>query len=165
MRRARLLLSLALLAACTPAPTRDPAVVQDVLDYVARIEQWEHVEALALRAIRDVRQNQFVDDDYVIATLGAVMDDVELHLEQVDVYQPRTPAVRAIHEHYAKAWHDLHDAFASIIGSMERKDYLALSKGTEEMQRARGELVVVAAQLSGLMEETGLRNASGRTTG
>src|SRR5437763_163309 len=99
--------------ACTSPPARDPAVVEDVLDYVAKIKKWEPVEAKTLKAIRDVRESQFVDDEYVVATLGGVMDDMQLHLAEIDRYQPRTPAVVEVHERYRKAWNDLHDAFSA----------------------------------------------------
>jgi hypothetical protein len=157
---ARVLLStlLLVLAACTRPPARDPAVVEDVVAYVDKIKQWEPVEAEVLKAIHDVRRSQYVDDDYVISTLGATMDDVELHLEDVDRFRPRTTAVAQVHERYTKAWHDLHDSFTAIIAAMERKDYTALSDGTEGMQRARDELVTVAAALSLLMKDTGLKS-------
>ena len=148
--------------ACSSAPARDPAVVQDVLEYVARIKKWEPVEAQVLKAIGDVRRSQYVDDDYVVATLGGVMDDVQLHLAEIDGYKPRTPPVIEVHDRYRRAWHDLHDSFQSIIGSMERKDYLALSRGTESMARSRDELITVAAALSLLLKDSGLADSEGR---
>ncbi|MBI3769121.1 MAG: hypothetical protein HY271_11610 [Deltaproteobacteria bacterium] len=156
---ARILLSMLLLvlAACARPPARDPAVVADVVAYVDKIKKWEPVEAEVLKAIHDVRRSQYVDDDYVISTLGAAMDDVELHLEDVERFRPRTAPVAQVHERYTKAWHDLHDSFTAIIAAMERKDYTALAHGTEEMQRARDELVTVAAALSLLMKDTGLK--------
>jgi hypothetical protein len=157
----RLLVALlVLLSACTRAPAHDPFVVQDVLDYVDHIKKWEPVEIAALKAIREVRADQFVHDDYVIATLGGVMDDVELHLAEIDAYQPRTAQVREVHERYRKAWHDLHDAFALIIDTMERKDYIHLATGTEAMRRSRGELITVAAALNLLLKDTGLKEGS-----
>jgi hypothetical protein len=152
-----LTLALAFAAACTSTPARDPAVVQETLEYVRKIQEWERVETEALRAIREVQRSQFVDDDYVIATLGGVMDDIELHLAEIDAYQPRTPPVAEVHERYRTAWHDLHDAFAQVIDTMERKDYIALSKGTEAMRRSRSELITVAAALNLLLKETGLK--------
>ena len=146
-------------ATCTRAPTKDPAVVADVVDYVAKIKKWEPVEAEVLKAMRDVRRSQFVDDDYVISTLGGTMADVDLHLEEVDRFHPRTAPVGRVHERYAKAWHDLHDSFAAIIAAMERKDYVALASGTQAMGHARDELVTVAAALSLLMKDTGLKSA------
>jgi len=144
---------------CTRAPARDPAVVQDTLDYVGKIKDWEPVEAEVLRAIRDVERSQYVDDDYVVATLGSVMGDVELHLEEVGRYRPRTAAVIEVHERYRTAWRDLHASFQSIIQAMEHKDYLALSRGTESMKRSRAELIAVAAALNLLLKETGLKEA------
>src|SRR5512140_237339 len=140
-------------AACARAPARDPAVVEDVVAYVDKIKKWEPVETEVLRAIHDVRRSQYVDDDYVVSTLGSTMGDVELHLEEIDRFRPRTPQVAQVHERYTKAWHALHDSFAAIISAMQRKDYLALAHGTEEMGRARDELVTVAAALSLLMKD------------
>jgi hypothetical protein len=157
-------LILALLLGCTSAPVRDPAVVQDALEYVAKITEWAPIEATALTAIRDVRRSQFVDDDYVIATLGNVIDDIELHLAEIDAYQPRTRPVLEVHERYRRTWHDLHDAFAHIIESMERKDYVALAQGTDAMGRARAELVTVAAALNLLLRETGIKEERGSAT-
>jgi hypothetical protein len=145
------------LAACTQAPARDPAVVEDVLNYIAKIKKWEPVEVEALKAIKDVRQSQFVDDEYVAATLGAVMDDLQLHLAEINQYQPRTPPVSEVHQRYRQAWQDIHAAFTSVITSMERKDYMALSKGTEALRTSRQELLLVAAALDLLMEESGLK--------
>lgn len=144
-------------SACTHDRTRDPAVTQDVLEYVAKIRKWEPVEVEVLHAMRDVKRSQYVDDDYVISTLGGVMDDVELHLEEVARYQPRTAPVKDVHERYRTAWRDLHDSFADVIGAMERKDYLELSKGTEAMARSRDELITVAAALNLLLKQAGLK--------
>jgi hypothetical protein len=146
-----------LAAACTRVPANDPAVVQDVLAYVSQIKRWEAVEAEVLKAIADVRRSQYVDDDYVIATLGTVMDDIEIHLEAIADYRPQTPRVMEVHDRYRHAWQNLHDAFAEVIRSMERKDYVALSRGTEAMKRSRSELITVAAALSLLLKEAGLK--------
>ena len=148
---------LAVVAGCTQAPARDPAVTQDVLTYVDKIKKWEPVEIEVLRAIRDVRQSQYVDDDYVVSTLGDVMDDVDLHLEEIDRFRPRTPGVAAVHERYRTAWRDLHDSFTTIIHAMERKDYMELSRGTDAMARARDELITVAAALNLLLKDSGLK--------
>jgi len=158
MLRVAVVALLLVAAGCTRAPAKDPAVVEDVVDYVAKIKKWEPVEIEVLRAIRDVRRSQFVDDDYVVSTLGATMSDVDLHLEEIDRFHPRTPQVEQIHERYAKAWHDLHDAFAAIIASMERKDYVALASGTQAMGKARQDLVTTAAALSILMKDAGLKS-------
>jgi len=132
-------------------------VVDDVVAYVAKIKKWEPVEAEVLKAINDVRRSQYVDDDYVISTLGGTMDDVELHLEEIGRFHPRTPQVTDVHERYVKAWRDLHDAFAAVIAAMQRKDYVALADGTKSMGTARDELVTVAAALNLLMKDTGLK--------
>ncbi len=152
-----LTVALMIAGGCASTPTRDPAVVQDALEYVAKIQQWERVEIEALTAMRQVQRSQFVDDDYVIATLGNVMDDVELHLAAIEAYHPRTRPVLDVHERYHAAWQDLYDAFALVIKTMERKDYISLAKGTEAMKRSRSDLVTVAAALSLLLKETGLR--------
>ena len=158
----RLFAVLLLLAvACTRPPARDPVVVEDVLQYVAKIKKWEPVEQETLKAIHDVRQNQFVDDEYVVATLGAVMDDMQLHLAEIDRYRPMTPTVTEVHDRYRHAWQDLHDAFSTVIESMQRKDYLQLSKGTEALRTSRQELLLVAAALSILMEDSGLKEPDG----
>jgi hypothetical protein len=138
--------------------------VQDTLDYVGRIQRWGPIESKTLRAIREVQRSLFVDDDYVIITLGAVMDDVELHQAEIDAYEPRTPPVIEVHDRYRAAWRHLHDAFAQVIDTMERerKDYVALSKGTEAMRRSRSELITVAAALNLLLKETGLKETTNR---
>lgn len=141
---------------CTQAPARDPAVVQDLLTYIEKIQKWEPVEVKVLNAISDVRRSHYADDDYVVATLGGIMDEVELHLEEIRRYQPRTAPVIEVHERYRTAWSDLHESFTTIIGAMQEKDYMRLSHGTEAMGRSRGELVTVAAALSRLLAETGI---------
>lgn len=160
MHRALALLMLLALA-CTSTPARDPAVVQDVLDYVAKIKKWEPVEAKTLKAIRDVRESQFVDDEYVVATLGGVMDDMQIHLAEIEHYQPRTAPVAEVHERYRRAWQDLHDAFSAVIEAMQRKDYVALSKGTDSLRTSRQELLLVAAALDILLEDSGLKDQDG----
>jgi hypothetical protein len=165
MRRACLALLLAFalpLAACTSPPARDPAVVEDVLEYIAKIKKWEPVEAKTLKAIKEVRESQFVDDEYVVATLGGVMDDMQLHLAEIDRYKPRTAQVTEVHDRYRRAWSDLHDAFTAVIDAMERKDYLALSKGTESLRTSRQELLLVAAAIDILMEDSGLKDGDDR---
>jgi hypothetical protein len=157
----RLLVAVLLLAtgACTQASPRDPAVTQDVLTYVAKIKKWEPIEAQVLKTIRDLRRSQYVDDDYVVATVGGIMDDVELHLEEIARYQPRTAPVIEVHDRYRAAWRSLHDSFAAIMKAMERKDYVELSRGTEAMARSRDELVTVAAALNLLLKESGLKES------
>lgn len=153
-----LVLTFLVLAACTSRPARDPAVVEDVLQYVTKIKKWEPVEAETLKAIKDVRANQFVDDEYVVATLGAVMDDMQLHLTEIERYQPRTAPVSEVHSQYRKAWSDLHDSFTTVIEAMQRKDYVALSKGTESLRTSRQELLLVAAAIDILLEDSGLKD-------
>jgi len=160
MRRVLLAVLIGLVA-CTSPPTRDPAVVEDVLAYVAKIKKWEPIELETLKAIKDVRESQYVDDEYVVATLGAVMDDMQLHLAEIDRYQPHTAPVSEVHTRYRKAWKDMHDSFASVITSMERKDYVALSKGTEGLRASREELLLVAAAISILLEDSGLKDRDG----
>jgi hypothetical protein len=160
MRRV-ILLSIVVLISCTSPPARDPAVVEDVLQYVAKIKKWEPVEIETLNAIKDVRESQFVDDEYVVATLGGVMDDMQLHLAEIDRYQPRTTPVTEVHERYRKAWNDIHDSFSAVITAMERKDYVALSKGTEGLRTSRQELLLVAAAIDILLEDSGLKDPAG----
>jgi hypothetical protein len=160
MRRVVALVTILALS-CSNPPARDPAVVEDVLQYVTKIKKWESVEAEALKAIKDVRESQFVDDEYVVATLGGVMDDVQLHLAEIARYQPMTPAVTEVHDRYRRAWQDLHDAVTAVIDAMERKDYLALSKGAEGLRTSRQELLLVAAALSILLEDSGLKESQG----
>jgi hypothetical protein len=148
--------------ACTQASPRDVAVTQDVVTYVAKIKKWEPIETEVLKTIRDLRRSQYVDDDYIIATVAGVMDDVELHLEEIARYQPRTAPVAKVHDRYRAAWRDLHDSFATILKAMERKDYIALSRGTEAMVRSRDELVTVAAALNLLLKESGLKQDEDR---
>ena len=112
-------------------------------------------------AIKDVRESQFVDDEYVVATLGGVMDDMQLHLAEIERYQPMTPAVTKVHDRYRQAWRDLHDSFNAVITAMERKDYVALSKGTESLRTSRQELLLVAAAIDILMEDSGLKKTDG----
>lgn len=153
--------AMAVLLACTSPPARDPAVVEDVLQYIAKIKKWEPVESETLKAIKDVRESQFVDDEYVVATLGGVMDDMQLHLAEIERYQPMTPAVTKVHERYRQAWRDLHDSFNAVITAMERKDYVALSKGSESLRTSRQELLLVAAAIDILMEDSGLKKSDG----
>ena len=44
---------------------------------------------------------------------------------------------------------------------MEKKDYVALSKGTEGLRTSRQELLLVAAALSILLEDSGLKEPEG----
>ena len=57
-----------------------------------------------------------------------------------------------------EAWQDLHDAFSNVIESMQRKDYVQLAKGTEALRTSREELLMVAAALSILLEDSGLKD-------
>lgn len=158
MRRLLVLLLLCAVWSCTSPPAHDPAVVEDVLRYIAKIKKWEKVETEALQAIGDVKRSQYVDDEYVVATLSGAMDDIQLHLAEIAQYQPSTPAVTEVHGRYRKAWQDLHDAFTAVIDAMQRKDYVALAKGTDELKTSREELLMVAAALSILMEDSGLKS-------
>ena len=104
MRRAVAVVLLVFSAfACTSPPTRDPAVVEDVLQYIAKIKKWEPIEAKAITAIKDVQRSQYVDDEYVVATLGAVMDDMQIHLTEIGAYRPMTKPVTEVHDGHVQA--------------------------------------------------------------
>jgi hypothetical protein len=109
-------------------------------------------------AIAKVREDQFVHDDLVISTLRPIVSVSQEYIQQLENHHPRTPPLRNVHLEYIEAWRAHYLAFASMIDSVEKKDYIQLAKANNDLLEAQSSVADALADLARLMREAGLRS-------
>lgn len=147
-----------LLSAC-PRPEGTSAK-EDLTQYIDKARLWAATEAQINNAIVKVREDQFVHDDLIIDTLRPVVGVSQEYVQQLENYQPRTPPLRNVHLEYIEAWRAHYLAFASIIDSVEKKDYIQLATSNNDLLEAQRSVSDALADLARLMREAGLRSDS-----
>ncbi|MSQ46951.1 MAG: hypothetical protein EXR78_00960 [Deltaproteobacteria bacterium] len=110
-------------------------------------------------AIAKVREDQFVHDDLILATLRPVVSVSQKYVQQLENHHPRTPPLRNVHLEYIEAWRAHYLAFASMIDSVEKKDYIQLAKASDDLLEAQRSVADALTDLARLMQEAGLRPA------
>ncbi len=146
--------SLALsLASCVPHRGSSQEVATDLHNYTVEMRKWEEKEKDIFKAIDDVEESQYVDDEFVLRTLKSALPPLDEHVREVGAYRPATAELGTLHEHYRKGWEDLRVALDAMIAAESKKDYLALAKGKSQMKAARGVLLKSFASMDALMEE------------
>jgi hypothetical protein len=151
-------LSFFLLSAC-PRPEGISAK-EDLTQYIDKARLWAATEAQINNAIATVREDQFVHDDVITGTLRPVVGVSQEYVQQLENYQPRTPPLRNVHLEYIEAWRAHYLALASIIDSVEKKDYIQLAKSNNDLLEAQRSVSDALADLARLMREAGLRSDS-----
>jgi len=153
-----LYLSLCLLAAC-PRP-EGTSTKEDLTQYIDKARLWAPTETQIINAIAKVREDQFVHDDMVIDTLRPIVGVSQEYVQQLENYHPRTPPLRNVHLEYIEAWRAHYFAIASIVTSMEKKDYIQLAQANNDLLEAQRSVSAALADLARLMREAGLRTGS-----
>jgi hypothetical protein len=142
-----------LVASCMRRSGTSHEVATDLNNYSVEMLKWEPKEQAIFKAIDDVEESQYTDDDFVLRTFKSVLPNVDEHIREVAAYRPTTAELSQLHEHYRKGWEDLRAALEGMIAAETRKDYLALSKGKAQMVAARGLLLRAFTRMDALMEE------------
>ena len=153
-----LTLCLLLLSAC-PRPEGTSAKA-DLTQYLDKARLWAAAEAQINNAIAKVRADQFVHDDVVIGTLRPIVGVSQEYVQQLENYHPQTPPLRNVHLEYVEAWRAHYLAIASIVDSVEKKDYIQLSQANNDLLEAQRSVSDTLADLARLMREAGLRVGS-----
>jgi len=138
-------------------PTKQVSAKDDLTQYTDKARLWAATEGQINNAIARIRADQFVHDDLVIETLKPVMGVAQEYVQQLENYQPQTPPLRNVHLEYVEAWRAHYLAMASIIDSVEKKDYIQLSKANTDLLEAQRSVSDALADLARLMREAGLR--------
>ena len=151
-------LCLFFLSAC-PRPEGTSAK-EDLTQYIDKARLWAATESQINNAVAKVREDQFVHDDLIIETIRPVVGVSQEYVQQLESYQPQTPPLRNVHLEYIEAWRAHYLALASIIDSVEKKDYIQLSKANNDLLEAQRSVSDALADLARLMREAGLRSES-----
>ena len=151
-------LCLFLLSAC-PRPEGTSAKA-DLTQYIDKARLWAATESQINTAVAKVREDQFVHDDLVVDTLRPVVGVSQEYVQQLENYQPQTPPLRNVHLEYVEAWRAHYLALATIIDSVEKKDYIQLAKANNDLLEAQRSVSDALADLARLMREAGLRSDS-----
>lgn len=149
-------LSLCLLsAACAPESEVD-VVQNDLTTYLDKASIWAATEAEINNAISAVRRDQFVNDEYVLETLRPAIGTAREYVAELENYTPETEPVVSVHLGYIEAWRAHEFALSSIVDSVERKDYLQLSRSNNELLEAQRSVSDVLAAIAMLLREAGI---------
>jgi hypothetical protein len=135
----------------------EEALKQDLQRYLEEAQGWASTEARINGPIDNVQSSHFVNDQFVISTLSPVVSLVQDYVGRLENYQPQTPTLQTVHQHYVGAWRFHHLACTTIVEAMEKKDYILLAQGTKGLREARSTLLDVLDGLSQLLVESGLR--------
>jgi len=142
-------------AAC--APESEVNVVQnDLATYMDKARIWAATEAEINNAISAVRRDQFVNDEYVLETLRPAIGTAREYVAKLEDYTPETEPVVSVHLGYIEAWRSHEFALSSIVDSVERKDYIQLSRSNDELLEAQRSVSDVLAALALLLREAGI---------
>lgn len=133
---------------------------EDLTQYIDRARLWAASESQINNAVAKVREDQFVHDELIIETIRPVVGVSQEYVQQLENYQPQTPPLRNVHLEYIEAWRAHYLALASIVDSVEKKDYIQLSKANSDLLEAQRSVSDALADLARLMREAGLRSDS-----
>lgn len=150
-----LCLILSLQASCR---SRTVNVKEDLLQYLEKARSWAVVEGQINRAIASVRIDQFVHDDFVKQMLKPAIDIAREHVQQLEQYQPKSPPLINVHQEYIEAWRAHHVALATIIDSVDKKDYIQLAKANNDLIQAQRSVSDALADLARLSREAGIQS-------
>ncbi len=138
---------------CTHEDASPRVVATDLKEYMSALQKWEPQEKVVFRALSDVEQSQYVDDDFVARTLKAALPDVEHYLREISEYRPKTRELSEVHEGYRRGWEDLRGSLDAMISAVEIKDYVALAKAKSQLQAARARLLHAFRILDALLQD------------
>ena len=143
------------LFSCSP---RESDVKGDLTQYMNKARLWAAAEAQINTAIFKVRQDQFVHDDFISETLKPVIGVAQQYVQQLENYQPRTPALYNVHQEYIEAWRAHYFAMAALVDAVEKKDYIQLAKANNDLLEAQRGVSDALADLARLLREAGMQS-------
>jgi len=149
------ILSLSALFSCS---SKESNVKEDLTKYMDQARLWATAETQINNAISSVRRDQFVHDDFVIATLKPAIGVTQQYVQQLETYQPRTPPLYNVHQEYIEAWRAHYSAMAALVDAAEKKDYIQLAKANTDLVEAQRSVADALADLARLLREAGLRS-------
>jgi len=153
-RVACLFLLLFIQFACRPKTAN---VRDDLLQYIDKARLWETTEAQISKAITSVRQDQFVHDDFINATIKPVIGVSQNYVQELERYQPHSPPLVNVHQEYIEAWRAHYLALAAMVDAVEKKDYIRLAKANTDLLEAQRSVSDARADLARLFREAGLQ--------
>jgi hypothetical protein len=159
-RKTRLLLYLCLYfvlslqLACRPKTVN---VKDDLLQYIDKARLWAATEGQINNAIASVRRDQFVHDDFVSETLKPAVGIARDYVQQLEQYHPKAPPLMNVHQEYIEAWRAHYFAMATIVDSVEKKDYIQLAKANNDLLEAQRSVSDALADLARLLREAGIQ--------
>ena len=148
------ILGISLLWGCS---SKESKVKEDLTKYIDQARLWAAVEAQVNNAIASVRRDQFVHDDFVVETLKPVIGVTRDYVQQLENYQPHTPALYNVHQEYIEAWRAHSFAMDELVDAVEKKDYVQLAKANNDLLEAQRSVSDALADLARLLREAGLR--------
>jgi hypothetical protein len=60
--------------------------------------------------------------------------------------------VQQLQQKYLQGWKDLESSMGDVVGSLQRKDYVALAKAKNQLETAQAEVFTSYAMLDDLLE-------------
>lgn len=127
-------------------PTRS-GVQADLGAYIAKLGQWQPVEAASSSAIARILRTQFVDEAEVRRQIGEDAPRVQAHLKDVRAYEPATRDVRAIHARYVSAWVTLRKGYGDLLRGLDTGDASSLAAGRSALEEWRRLILETAADV------------------
>jgi len=121
------------------------------------VKQWAAIERGVSAAVAEIFRSQFLDPVKVTSITERMLPSIEIHMEAIAAYQPKTPEVGQIHNRYARAWRRLREGFQLIDQGMRADDAPRLAQGRRRLEVWQEQMLNVAATLRELAEEVGLR--------
>ena len=140
--------------------SRTVDVKQELQKYLDEATQWVATEEQINTAVATVRQDQFVHDELVLATLKPLVTITRDYVQKLEYYQPRTPPLINVHREYIEAWRAHYFSITAIVAAVEKKDYIQLAKANADLAEAQRSVADALTDLARLLREAGLRQDS-----
>jgi len=153
-RAVPLLLCILFLFGCSP---RESSVKDDLTRYMDQARLWAATEAQINNAISSVRQDQFVHDDLVSATLKPAVGIAREYVQVLENYRPQSPSLHNVHQEYIEAWRAHYFSLAALVDAADKKDYIQLAKANNDLLEAQRSVSDALADLARLLREAGMQ--------
>ncbi len=140
-------------SSCSLFEEEEVTLKTDLQHYLEEARSWAPMEAQINGPIETVERSYYADDHFVLSTLKPVVSLAQDYVGKLEDYEPQTLLLQGLHRRYIEAWRSHELACRTIVEAMEKKDYILLAKGTQELRRARSALRDVLAELYRLMRK------------
>lgn len=149
-------LFLCVLLSCSCQP-KESNVKDDLTRYMDQARLWAATEAQINNAIIGVRQDQFVHDDLVSATLKPAVGIAREYVQVLENYRPQSPPLHNVHQEYIEAWRAHYFSLAALVDAVDKKDYIQLAKANNDLLEAQRSVSDALADLARLLREAGMQ--------